>query len=560
MSNSKIKKHFNKKHYDAEGGASPINRYEVAALLAIIAIGLGISFWMYSGPNPFYDDTSYISLARSAALGFGGFITSKFAYGFLKILLLALSFIIFGYGQLQAILPSLVEYIALILLTFLISRRLLTRQFALLATLIGAMMPFVVAYVTRVLPDIGLGMMVALSIYALMSAIDNPLKRSYLFLSGFLLAATVYMNEQAFAFIGITAILLLLLHLYERETRTGNERRNVSKTRADNTTNAALGLRFYTYIALGVAAGLIVYCLVFDLAIGLPFFAFEHYASPPTIDLASELRTAFSPTAFGVTSSHTNQDSYPPGPFFLLSLPGALLGILSRKRKLACLGGVYLAMLAYFFFGPSSLSFLTGGGRYNTVPFVTRMLGMLALPIAFFCAYLFQSAYSIIERRTNAIIGILAVIILVGASFAAISPEYLWLKSVADGTMQQNSMLSQTYAYLVNSSGHQIISAYIEAIPGFDVVLAQYLPFIASFNSNFSTYLVGPSAFPSESSICPVNVSNSYLVAFIWPEQSTAENEKVNSWLAPNCTAENLTAIALPSQYVSIHIAKIIPR
>jgi len=72
-----------------------------------------------------------------------------------------LSFLLFGYGPLQAALPSLVEYLATIIVIFFLGRKMFNGYFGGAASFLYATAPFVVGYTTRSLPDIFTGLTVA---------------------------------------------------------------------------------------------------------------------------------------------------------------------------------------------------------------------------------------------------------------------------------------------------------------------------------------------------------------------------------------------------------------
>ncbi|MGC9205209.1 MAG: hypothetical protein ACP5FN_02965, partial [Candidatus Micrarchaeia archaeon] len=116
-------------------------------LLALVVIaGLALSIYLYSGPYLLYDDSTYIYLAHQALLGNRGIATDMFFYGFLKILQLALSFYLLGYGNVQAILPTTIEYVATIIIVFFSAMELFKRRnfwFAGAAAFIAATAPFV---------------------------------------------------------------------------------------------------------------------------------------------------------------------------------------------------------------------------------------------------------------------------------------------------------------------------------------------------------------------------------------------------------------------------------
>jgi 4-amino-4-deoxy-L-arabinose transferase-like glycosyltransferase len=132
-------------------------------LAVIILAGLLLSYVLYSGPFYTYDDLAYIMFSHQVLTGTFNPVQSPYAYGFLLPISLAASFDIFGVNTFASILPSLAEYITLILVSFAIARKLYGRNAGLFSAFFVATAPFVVGYSTRVLPDMGVGALAGIS-------------------------------------------------------------------------------------------------------------------------------------------------------------------------------------------------------------------------------------------------------------------------------------------------------------------------------------------------------------------------------------------------------------
>ncbi|MGC8586514.1 MAG: hypothetical protein ACP5K5_03155 [Candidatus Micrarchaeia archaeon] len=101
------------------------NKIIILGLVAVILIGLLIAMYTYSGPNPLYDDSTYIFEAHEMAIGnFTSVLIDEFTYAFFEVAPYAISFYFFGYGTIQAVIPSLCIYALLILFTFLLAEKL----------------------------------------------------------------------------------------------------------------------------------------------------------------------------------------------------------------------------------------------------------------------------------------------------------------------------------------------------------------------------------------------------------------------------------------------------
>ena len=72
------------------------SRSEAIVLFALVLIiGIALSVYLYSGPNPSYDDVTYAALAREVIMGKASFALSKFAFGLLGIFQISAFFYVF---------------------------------------------------------------------------------------------------------------------------------------------------------------------------------------------------------------------------------------------------------------------------------------------------------------------------------------------------------------------------------------------------------------------------------------------------------------------------------
>ena len=178
-------------------------------------------------------------------------ILNPFGYGFINIFAIALSFKFFGYGDIQAILPSIVEYVLLLILTYGISKKFYTPIFASATVYLLALAPFLVDYTTRVLPDINAGLAVGLSFYAFLIAMGNK-KPIWSITAGFLAAFPAYIKaDETFIYVGLFAFLLIVLFfkniIYTIE-RKDKEHTNELKSIALISAGLIMGLFAYFFI------------------------------------------------------------------------------------------------------------------------------------------------------------------------------------------------------------------------------------------------------------------------------------------------------------------------
>ncbi|MEM0201902.1 MAG: glycosyltransferase family 39 protein, partial [Candidatus Micrarchaeaceae archaeon] len=231
-----------------------------ALLFSIIAFGAVLAMLLYAGPNFEYDDNFYISSAHLLVQGNPFFILSKYSYGFLKTVILALSFKAFGYGSIQAVLPNFLYFIITICLVFLIGKNIRGYGLGLVSAFMAAGMPFFVENATRVLADVPLGMVVALFFYLLFKYMAESKKSAVIALAvGLSAALPIFMKTEGFMIIFAEALSVLLLYAYEKHTATTKKRHGYG-----------INKNFIMYAVVGLAIGLSVYFFVFYILTGNP--------------------------------------------------------------------------------------------------------------------------------------------------------------------------------------------------------------------------------------------------------------------------------------------------
>ncbi len=190
-----------------------------ALLVLILVAGLLLARPLYASPFYMFDDSSYIGCAHQMLSGSFNPAESPYSYGFLLPLSLALSFSIFGINVFASILPAIVEYLAIILLTFAISRKLYDNKVGLVSAFLIAIAPFVVGYSTRVLPDMGVGVFAGLSLLFFVYAQESKKAKQLYFLSGACAALTVYIKMIGLAYILFFIIILLFQVLRQKKPK-----------------------------------------------------------------------------------------------------------------------------------------------------------------------------------------------------------------------------------------------------------------------------------------------------------------------------------------------------
>ncbi|MEM3215650.1 MAG: glycosyltransferase family 39 protein [Candidatus Micrarchaeaceae archaeon] len=505
-----------------------------ALLAGIMIFGLFLSFLLYAGPNPFGDDATYIWLSTQPLIGPPFILSNIFAYGFLRLLILKASFIAMGYWSLPAILPNIVEYLILIFMTFLIGRRFGGQKTGIVAAFLAATAPFAVSNVTTVLPDIGTGMMLSISIYIFMRSMEDEHNVLLSFLFGLVAVLVLYMNEEGFATLLLSwlyVIFMLMANLLSG--KVSRKRRAISMQRRSP---AEPDPRYVLFALLGTAIGLFIYFLVFYMALGAPFYVFSHrtfgYASISQLD---EIRILFFSNF--LAGNQLNNLLYPLGPISILAIAGTVILLARGNRRDNFLSFLTWGFVVIIVFGTTVFS-----GRYESFPVSTRFFNIVLAPIAVLGAYALTSAYGFLKRLIGTddepamlLIALLFIVILSSI------PLYTMLQAsnsqIHDNAQTIYSIAAFIQKHVPNGTNATI---YTHAYIGFNFVLPLFLEFAMGFSSNVHLYSIN-SSFINSSQSCNLLRKNgpSFLVVAddYAPAVVSQVNSEVESWLSTNCTA-----------------------
>ncbi len=511
------------------------------AIVLVLVVAAIMCWYLYAGPNPFYDDSTYVFLANYAIANTNIFILiNRFGYGFLKVYFIALSFSLFGYGGFQAVLSSVVSYMAMVILIFLTGARLKKGvYFGTLAAFIGAAAPFIAGYATRTLPDIPLGMLVALSTYLFTLGQKRIFRHKMIpvFLFGFVTALTAYINEQGFIFIVFSAAVLVAMYFLERIGHS-HKKMTMSST-------------YLIFFFLGIAAGIMLYLIAYYLIVNDAFYVFEHYSNiPNSMSVVDRVMILFAP--YAQNASSFNEEIYPAGVILILSIVGIPLSILKREKTVIYIAIVYSLTLAYMLIAPSSPSVTLAGGGYVPIPFVTRMLDMFALPIALLCAYTVFTVFELVRTYGGKKVALIVAGLLIASVFLAEVPEYAFVKSYNTGIAKDNVQFSDMFAYIANVSHGRHTEIY-EVTPAnvFDLEMIYAFSYFSKFSHEYSMNSLAtgvPTMYYSPSCNNPTKPSFMIILYNIDENAtSTAENNIVLNWLAANCTETYLRSFPLDS-------------
>ena len=257
---------------------------------------------------------------------FSQVLIDPFTYAFFEVVPYALSFYIFGYGIPQAVTTSLCEYVLLIILTFLLARKLIDEsgKYAMLAAFFTAITPFVVLYATRMLPDMLVGVFFAALLYFYLSIKRKGI--SYFFL-GIIAALGIYVKTELLALLGIFVLFVFLEIIHDAFNY-----HKFTHLKAD-------ALLLGCFIA-GLIVTLGSYLLLYYHYFRAPFFIFKYYTLSPgnlstNLSLLNPKPTSYDPELFSI------------GLIFYYFIAGGIIAISKNNKRLTKAFLVSLGFLLY---------------------------------------------------------------------------------------------------------------------------------------------------------------------------------------------------------------------
>jgi len=499
-------------------------------LLASILIGILISMYLYSGPDPFYDDAWYINLAHYMLSGnFDQVILNLFGYGFINIFDIALSFKFFGYGDIQAILPSIIEYILLLIVTYGISKKFYTPIFASAAVYLLSLAPFLVNYTTRVLPDINAGLAIGLSFYAFLIAIGNK-KPIWSITAGLLAAFPAYIKaDETFIYVGLFAFLLIVL--FSKNMIYAIKRKDKKYINE---------LKSLALISAGLILGLFAYFFIFYIFTGNFFFPITYYTALPSLEpVLNEIYLLVIP--FSTSKGLMNTSYFPLGPILALSIIGAAIGILKKNSKINYASFLCFGVFLYLLVGTSDIH------EYIVIPSFSRFFAIDASLFALLGGYALFNIYNFLnaklEKKTLFKIIYAFFIIIIPLSYL---PTYTYLKSNNLNIVYNREIFNEAVNYMQGIAARSQINVYTLAPVGFRFNTYYYFNFADGYSKNISTKMIRPNESNSSAS-CMINFPNNrsfvLVTASSGPQACSIENKVLDTWLDNNCSISEIRTI-----------------
>ena len=308
--------------------------------------------FMYKYSNNFYfvnyDDTSYILYAKHMLNGTFNTFSSPYAYGYVLPATVALSFAAFGQNNFAAGLPAMIEYMTLIILSYIILLKLFPNRYAFAGALMLAVSAFIAAYTYRVLPDMPAGVLIALACYFLLSG-----KPSRAVIAGALIGATIFIKMGVLL---VAPIFIIVLLIYKPRLR---------------------GIAF----ALGLSIAIIIYFAT----IGWHFSIIQAYSINQvrinTTNLVINSYTALFTYTFNFLN---NYQIFTLGLLLFLTLPGFMLAVKRKDAIIQQFGLIFIAFYIYLFFGTESIT------KWAFIVVVSRYFIWVAIPMVISSIYFIQ--------------------------------------------------------------------------------------------------------------------------------------------------------------------------
>lgn len=361
-------------------------------LILIIFLAIALVLVFRSGINQTFDDNNYKLLAIQVSQGKYNITESPYGYGVLFICITYISGALFGFDKFGlTILTSVMPYFILILLTYVLAKKAKQDEnTALISSFLVAIMPFVVGYSTRLLPDLLMGV---IAISALILFLGDAKKEW--FLSGLVAGLLIYIKLSG-------AIFFIPFALYA----LFSSRRN--------------------YVLLGLIIAVIAYLGLFLAFTGNPFYTIQNYSA-----FQSNLNnlTSFNGNT-GILFVMLGLIQLQPGSLYnqvwslglvlWFALIASYIAILKKSKPMQFLAMICWGFILYMSFGTISLAHYTFG------PVIGRYFAIIAGPISVLTAYMVYICQQNLQKLfSNYKANLITVLILAFITISLIPTLYI---------------------------------------------------------------------------------------------------------------------------------------
>ena len=325
------------------------NPYHILALAAVCAILISAE---YHGPNYTFDDAWYVTFGKQILNGTFNPTENQYSLGYLMPGTVADSYLIFGQSPLAATIPSMAEYVVLVLLIYLTALRIKPiSRFAFQGAFIAATSAFIAVYSSRVLSDMLIGALVALSLYLIVIERPHPI------LAGATLGLIMFVKFGGM--IAAAAVIFAVVVFIPRKQ------------------------------SLKFIFAFVIVVLVYLTSIGWNLHALESYSTSQmgmsNVTLYGNIYTMTVLMFFNYgINKPTFAQIFSLGGLVFLAVLGIAVMIYRRERSVALFALVFAAAYLYLFLG-------TEGLPYHLITVVDRYMIWIASPMAIMAAYFLSS-------------------------------------------------------------------------------------------------------------------------------------------------------------------------
>ena len=530
-----------------------MNKLDGILLVLLAALGITAAAIFWSGPYYQFDDMIYVQ----SALGMlsGHYLLQPAFAEALTIMGIALSLKLFGISQLAAALPALASYVGIVLIAFLLGRRLYGYGFGLVSASFVISAPFILPFTTRALPDLTSAFAASLSIYLFILAVgkEKP-SRKMLFASGIAMGlAPGFKATEGLLIMGIFVISVIAYCAYGNRKENKEKRSKLGFKKIINSGPA--------WVIAGILIPTALIALFFYLTTGVPFFNIVTdnnflrgtAVSPGSSTLPNNLLAlgvSLNPLYYFIVKGQPiitgTGELAPLGILPLLAIAGAIAACLKRNKTIVFLSIIGLFCFFYLFFGSQSYSiytFLAVRDRYFTIAI---------LPLSIVGAYPLSLIYRHAKRLRAPAAGMAIVATIIALSVLLNLPMYKWLFFFNLSASNTN----QAYLNAINEAASQasLVTLYL-GIPNSNFRIYDIL-LLARGNPNINI-------LPTMGEACDPGAPNPFLIevytnqsGYYGPESLSLVREEVENWES-NCTLaevwSNTSSWSTPTGQVTLY-------
>lgn len=499
-----------------------MNRLTLIALTLILVLGAALALFLYAGPFYAYDDSFYLDYAHQILVGGFNLSSGPYSYGYLFVATIALSLKLFGLDATAAILPTMVEYLLIVVLVFMIGRRIRGEGFGLIAAFVAATSPYIVGYATRVLPDMLTGLVATLSIYILVIAPSSKHRSTLYFAAGSVAMLTIYVK-----LIGLAFVLAMFFAVFAFAVVFMFRSRKGKASTAKITNISVMDL---VYVVAGMAVLLLVYLISVYIMAANPFYTILGYSNFPGTEHTNLLTNLvfFITNIFiwdlgPVVSFSLDIDVFLFGAILFFAIIGTLIALASRDRAMVLMAIIAWVYILYINFGPISLT------SYSVIYVAARYVTEVAAPLSLLVAYVVYHGYKICNLlfAKLPVVGYSAVVLLlVYIIYANIGP-YTMLYTYNIVIANDTSTLFSVISYVNSGSASWNHHLYISQSGGNAVL---FLSFLSKYNTTYNISTV--------SGQCNSSYNGSLYLAFNNYGQAVANVTRplLSNWTNGGCT------------------------